>query len=332
MQMPQLTPVSKSPECSLYSIAGSSNQACFIASTPGSRSICNDPFLTGIRYTRALRESCARVLSAMQQAGLLALEEEKTNVFHILRGGLNFGLREALADALGFVNHGSAFISAQRAKSGGDSENWVITESSYRKLALRGAVQIVLGDVVATGTSLEHALKLVVESAQSSGAEIEKIIFFTIGSGRSSEILNELDGECRLRFSKYQGATVIYLEGVFQTARKETPLRIKIDGTDLIRREALMAPEFIESQYEAPSYPIERCTIYDAGSRAFDPCGYFEDVREYWQRCFELAQDGLSYEDLLKERFPLLDPRRFAGTELKEVAEQQLRKFPGDAF
>ena len=68
-----------------------------------------------------------------------------------------------------------------------------------------------------------------------------------------------------------------------------------------------MAPEFIESQYEDPSYPLERCTIYDAGSRAFWVREYANDVLNYWKQVLDLAASGISFLEYLEQRFPELD-------------------------
>ena len=81
-----------------------------LASTPGTRRIANDPLFLGVDYTSALRQSCADVL----RADAFGLVECETHVLNILRGGLNFGLREALHLAFGWNRHATDFLSAQR--------------------------------------------------------------------------------------------------------------------------------------------------------------------------------------------------------------------------
>ena len=316
--------------CALYEVPQppAATVRRLILTTPQTRSICNDPLVAGICYTRALQQACTWALRALRSAEVMNYAEARSIVFHILRGGLNFGLREALYDAFGFVRHGSAFVSAQRARSESNPQDWIITESAYQKLYLHNVNQIVFGDVVATGTSLEYALKRLLEAAQG-GHEIESVTFFTIGSPRSYEILEAVDHECRARFSGYRGSVVVFIEGIFQTATVATPMHIKIDGTDLLRRDCVMAPEFIESNYESPSFPLERCTIYDAGSRAFDLPEYFHDVTDYWRQTLALAEKGLSFQSLLAERFPELDGTRFGSPSLKDVCQCQLEKLAG---
>ena len=111
--------------CSFYEIPRKDDKDVYryVSSTPETRDICNDPFLVGVNYTRALSAASAATLKASVKYSTFDLLEEKTTVLHILRGGLNFGLREALADAFGWNVHPSAFISAQRARRSDNPED-----------------------------------------------------------------------------------------------------------------------------------------------------------------------------------------------------------------
>jgi hypothetical protein len=262
----------------------------------------------------------------LREHNLFSGSESNTSVLHILRGGLNFGLREALAQAYSWNNHNSAFISAQRARSADNEEDWVITESDYQKLSLKKSCSLVFGDVVATGTSLNFALHEVAQLARNQSSELSEILFFTIGGPRSHALVESLETESLCKFSSYSGSTVVYLEGIFAVATNDSKLSIKIDGTDLLRANSLLAPEFIESQYEDPSFPLERCTIYDAGSRAFDILEYGEDVLEYWKSCLELAKKGASFSSLLAERMPELDASKYSDIKLEELCLRQIKK------
>lgn len=325
-----LSSTAQAADCALYRNDGlaapGSTVTSLIASTPQTRKITNDPFCFGVEYTGLLCEAVTAVLSRLQQQRLFSAAEAETSVLHILRGGLNFGLREALNRAYGWNRHGSAFISAQRARAAESAGDWVITESDYRKISLHQNNTIVFGDVVATGTSLEYALRLLGQTAAANQAQITSLLFFTIGSPRSQEILESLDQEYRRLFPSYQGSTVVYLEGIFDVANPESPLRIKINGTDLLRRGGVLTPEFLESQYSDPAFPLERCTIYDAGSRAFDIPEYLADVELYWKQVAKMAEEGLSFRALLQERCPKLDAARFGEIDLAELSKRQLSR------
>lgn len=275
----------------------------YIASTAETRAICSDPFVYGVEYTDKLRDAGTHVLNALQLNNEPNITELNTVVLHILRGGLNYGLRESLHAAYGWNTHSSAYISSQRAKDA--DGDWYITENRYQKVYLPDNAHIILGDVVATGSSLEHALMLIIDIAAQENKTISGFTFFTIGGDRSEAILQEVDAKCRQLFGDaYQGSRVIYYEGVFGVAEEGSTLSIALSGTDLLHSPAVMAPEFIESQKDELPYAIERCTIYDAGSRAFHLEEYLEDVRDYWQQVLKLAEGGMTLSAYLKERFP----------------------------
>jgi len=323
-----LNSIHQSKDCALYQVAQKPGETLetIIASTPLTREICNDPLVFGVNYTRRLRTACSNIMQGLQNEGHLSLEEKETIVFNILRGGLNFGLREALAEAFDWNLHGSSFISAQRARNSSNSEDWHIVESEYQKVYMPKCASIVLGDVVATGTSLQHALDALLQSAQDQGTELKSILFFTYGGERSREILSRVDRICREKFPNYERTTLVFLEGIFTIPTPDYPQRVKITGTDLLRYKSLMAPEFVESQYLYPSFPLERCTIYDAGSRAFWLPEYLEDVYEYWEQNLALAREGVSFEELLKERFPRLDASRYGDVNLEKLCLSRLEK------
>lgn len=325
-----LSQIAQLENCALYKVEPKtpSKVHCFIASTPESRSICNDPTVVGIEYTEKLRNACASVLSVLRDSSPIAkLEESEATVLHILRGGLNFGLREALGQAYGWNRHVSAFLSAQRKRQVENPEQWEIGERDYKKVYLPQTASIVFGDVVATGTSLQYAMDCLIEHLEASSSSLRSVVFFTIGGVRTEEILAKLDSYCRSQFPQYESTAVVYLEGRFVVADNDTPVRIKFTGTDLLRAGSLMAPEFVESQKEYPSYALERCTIYDAGSRAFWLPEYEEDVVDYWKQSLALAKQGVTYAELLSERYPEHDSSQLVDVDLVKLCEAQIAKF-----
>jgi hypothetical protein len=76
-----------------------------------------------------------------------------------------------------------------------------------------------------------------------------------------------------------------------------------------LRYPALLAPEFELEQFSDLFYPLERCVIYDAGSRAFQPSEFLEDVISYWSELLRLARKGLTLAEALSERWPVSEYR-----------------------
>jgi hypothetical protein len=163
---------------------------------------------------------------------------------------------------------------------------------------------LVMGDVVATGVTIENGFAVLLEHLKRIEGSIRAVVFFTIGCHKLEKQLTDFDAQLRRIYTDYEGAHAIYMESKLKLVDSKTRLRICLQGTDLIRLEGLLAPEFEASQYENVCYPLERCSIYDAGSRAFDTPAYVSDVAEYWGKVRELAGGGFTLHQALKERWP----------------------------
>lgn len=304
MQTLQKITVPNPDHLSLARIAGEYEDPIrrFIFSTQETRDIANKPDLMGVEYTEKLEQGIMHLLEGVSSLHFDNIEEEQVNVFHFLRGGLNFGLRNALHRAYGWNTHRASFMSSQRARD--DDGRWYITEDSYRKLTISKGSIMYCGDVVATGVTLESGLEALTQAIVKSGGSIRYFVFFTIGCHKTEKIFEKYYKIWKETFEDFEGIDVYYLEGKFHLADSKTPVSIKLQGTDLLRRDSLLMPEFIESMESDLSAALERCTIYDAGSRAFDVEEYKGDVLEYWNEVLKLAKEGMTAAQYLEERFP----------------------------
>jgi len=300
----------------------------FIFSTPSTCDIVNKPELMGVAYTEALEKGMTSFLRGFKDQMPPGIHEQDVNVLNFLRGGLNFGIRNALQLAYGWNLHGSTFISSQRNKD--EDGRWYVSEDSYRKSTMgRGSV-VFCGDVVATGVTLDSGLQTLTKILEESDASIRHLVFFTIGCHKTEKILEKYFAIWKERFEDFEGIDVVYIEGKFHLADSKTSTTIKLQGTDLLRRESLLMPAFIAHQEQNVRYALERCTIYDAGSRAFDVAEYKEDVHQYWTEVQKLAADGMTTTQYLEERYPeASDSLKAKAKEvsLTEIAEEKVAFF-----
>lgn len=294
--------LSRTAKAAWYGVPDAAVRA-YVVSTPESREVINRPEIVGCAYTNLLQRAMTSALAtAPFRDEIVAVEEHQVCVLHFLRGGLNFGLREALHDALHLVRHGSAFLSSQRKR--GEGGCWRVEEDQYRKIDVPEGAVLLVGDVVATGATLEHGFRTIATQLRTVGGSMQRLLVFTIGCERAEAVLAENDRRLRQSFPGFEGTTVVYVEGRFTLAEERTPLRIHVPGTDLVRLDALLAPELVASQAEDPAFALERCAVYDAGSRAFDVPAYVDDVLGYWQGVAALAARGFTLAEALAERRP----------------------------
>ncbi|MCX6357902.1 MAG: hypothetical protein NT045_08545 [Candidatus Aureabacteria bacterium] len=275
----------------------------YIASTPESREICNRPEITGVRYTDMLESAVTAVLTRFPPAASIRiLDPRSIGVVHFLRGSLNFGMRRALFRAYGFNTHSSSFITSQRERD--QYGRWYIKDNQYRKILIPTHATIFFADVIATGVTISNGMDIIVNLAKNSGTPIKQIFFFTIGCHKLEKLLRGYHQQLSRVFPGYERTCAVYLEGKFHLADSKTGVRIKLQGTDLMRHPCLLTPEFELSQYESPFHPLERCTIYDAGTRAFDIADYMRKLEGYWREVRSLAEKGWTLEEALRERWP----------------------------
>ncbi|NOZ80824.1 MAG: hypothetical protein GXP63_04065 [DPANN group archaeon] len=285
-----------------YRILGepSSHVHRYIFTSPETRAICNQPEVLGCEYTDNMSRAMVKALKLLPN-GTTPWKEKETCVLNFLRGGLNFDLRKAIRQAWGFNTHATSFMSSQRFRKDG---RWGVTENQYRKFIFPKDAVMFIGDVVATGVTIEEGMKVILDAMEKNGSSLKRLYFFTFGCHKVEKVLDDLHVACKERFKNFDHITVIYLEGKFRLADSKTTLRISIPGTDLLRTDALVAPEFALSQYDALSHALERCIIYDAGSRSFDIPEYSQDVIGYWEQVRKLAEQGFTLHDALMERWP----------------------------
>ena len=325
--MQYLERISKDDGCAWYRLGGDyedSGLQRWVVTTPQTRDISNKPELLGVDYSRALQAGVRSAIeSAPFRAGLEAVGQSRLCIMNFLRGSLNFGLREALRDALGTNRHVTCFMSSQRYRKDG---RWHVKEDMYRKMDVPQGAMLLVGDVVATGVTVSNGFAVIAEHLRKHELQPSGIVFFTIGCHKAEKAMRVFHERFSEGRSDYLGTHVIYLEGKFSLVDSQTPLHIALPGTDLVKLGALLSPEYELTLYDSVPYVLERCAVYDAGSRAFDVPEYLEDVLHYWEQVRRLAKRGFTLREAMRERWPE-DAQRDLKT-LREVRGVQWRGVP----
>ena len=306
--MQYLERISKDDFASWYRLGGDYEEKGllrWVVSTPQSRDICNRPEILGVEYSRSLQRGMRSAFeTAPFRSELESLGQTRLCIMNFLRGSLNFGIREALNEALGVNRHVTCFMSSQRYREDG---RWHVKEDMYRKMDIPQGAVLLVGDVVATGVTVSNGFEVISEHLIKNDLHPSGIVFFTIGCHKAEKALQEFHDRHSVAREDYMGTHVVYIEGKFSLVDSQTPLHIGLQGTDLIKLDALLSPEFELSLYDATSPVLERCVIYDAGSRAFDVPEYLEDVQQYWEQVRRLAKRGFTLREAMRERWPEAD-------------------------
>jgi hypothetical protein len=238
--------------------------------------------------------------------GLSTISSKTVNVYHILRGALNFEVRDALRKAYGYKWHSSSYISSQRVLKEGHFE---ISEDYYRKFIMPDNVTIYTADIVASGVSLNHSIEYINTYLESQKLHLKNMVFITIGCIEAENVLSKWHRVFKESFPGFERTFLIYLEGRFGLATEDTPLYNCIYDTDLLKNYklgALLSPEYEHSQFDRMIIGLEACAIYDGGKKGFEPVNHIKDVLEFWEKQQETAQSNdLTLWEEYNARFPL---------------------------
>ncbi len=293
--MDKLLKIKSSSKAVAYEISPRQKIKRYIVSTPFTRSILNKPEIIGFDYIKNLRAGVFETLKLFSNQ-FEKYGDKNISVLHFLRGGLNFGLFNMLNSAYGFNRMNASFITSQRYKKRTD---WFIKDDQYRKFSLPDDATIFIGDVLATGTTLDNGLEILRKQCLSEDKNIRRVVMFTIGCRRAEEILEKYHAIFQKNFD-YEETIIIYFEGRFVVPLSKNDFTICLPGTDLVKKNALLTPEFAKSQSEKVTYPLERCVVYDVGARAYDYMTHLDDVIDYWRK---LSHTGMTLKEIYEERW-----------------------------
>ncbi len=275
-----LSVLSSTSEVVLYRVVRSSGLGVFLASTPESRRLLCQPEIRSVAFQDSLYAAIERTLSSLLTSDTAigeCLRSSAFDVCYILRGGLNFNLHSILARLTGKTPSVS-FLSSQRLL-GEDGPS--ITELAYQKWSLRDNALLCIGDISATGTTIDYALEELLTKYLSEGKLPSGVLFITIGTRRAMEAIERVAG--RKSRTRLAGVTFVFLEAAFELFDDAEVTHLhRLRLTDFVRREALCCPEYVLESLNDPANLLERCTIYDGGSRAFEPSEYIQSLISYW--------------------------------------------------
>lgn len=279
----------------------------YVVSTRHTRDLMNYPEVINCDFTDLMSNGITNALKGINFFERLScINSRSVNVFHILRGGLNFQVRDALKKAFGYKWHSSSYMSSQRILQEGKFE---ISENYYRKFILPDNATIYTADIVASGASLNNGIDYLVKFLETKKYSIRNMVFITIGCIETENVLLKWHNFFKNKFSDYERTIIIYLEGRFALGAKDTPLYNCIPDTDLLKNYkfgALLTPEFEHSQFEKMIISLEACAIYDGGKKGFEPVNHIKDILEFWEKQLEIAKiKKISLWDEYNARFPL---------------------------
>lgn len=260
------------------------NNDYFVVSSPESCELMANPGVVGYPCLQALEPTTTAMLGYMKRAGKL----DNPHILTILRGGLNFPLEQGCFDQ-GVTVRSTDFVTCERV-----IENGVITglEIKYEKLIPERDATILIGDIVASGETLEQCMPLVAARYKEVGGSIKRVIFFTIGGTKAIPLMEHMTVELRKLWPDFEGFACVFYEGIFTVYEDKGVTGVNTPDIDFGWQGGAVSPEFRNHVMESPLALFEKCIIYDGGARRFEIPNHILEVSEYWEELAGVAREA----------------------------------------
>eukprot|EP00002_Diphylleia_rotans_P037589 TRINITY_DN8412_c0_g2_i1.p1 TRINITY_DN8412_c0_g2~~TRINITY_DN8412_c0_g2_i1.p1 ORF type:complete len:478 (+),score=94.26 TRINITY_DN8412_c0_g2_i1:1084-2517(+) len=252
---------------------------------------------------------------------VIDVSDRNINVVSILRGSLAFQLQPALAKT-GFHRTRASFMSAQRNQVAAGI--FQVEDAAYVKLSLSKFYPsiIVMGDIVASGTTLRYVLRTIARECKEHRYRVSHIVLFTIGCPAAMNILlNEANPLMADACEDFVRSVCVFYEGIFTLATNETKVQIKNPGTDFLLLNSTFADEFtyyLKNRQDSIFPFLQQCIVYDGGKRAFSPSEHYEEVLHYFEQVQTLIKSGQTTPmEYLRERWEMID--EFLSPDMKKI-------------
>lgn len=269
----------------------------YIISSPGTRRLMASPEVIGLDAYRAMVPSTITALNYLKSQDSRSFD--RVNILTILRGGLNYPVEESCHEC-GIPVSDMSFMSCERVIKDG-----IITglDVKYEKLHTEPEATILIGDIIASGETLQYCLKHVFEVFKAAGHNIRKFVFFTVGGSKAIRMMEEFTSVFRQAWPSFEGFECVFYEGVFTVWDDRGVTGESTPNIDFGWNGGAVSPEFREyiMDYDYAPALLEKCIIYDGGARRYNIGDHVEEVIDFWER-LEAVAPGVSYPEFMAEK------------------------------
>lgn len=273
-----MTEVEKAKDYSIYRVTDQSLLPdTYIICSDAARSVLYSPHVAGKRLQDAMQKN-SEIFASIAAKHVLA-DAKCASICELvfLSGGLfyflNYGFKKEYSFALP-----QCFIGIQRQRVEGKSGQFRAVAGYENFEALPDGAHVIIGDTVATGSTLVKGIQLLLDAAEEKGVSIASITVFTLaGSSTGAKKLARLAKSHILPQHPGCHVSLFACEMLFH---------LMPDGTDL----RFLMPDSImpgESQQEAMhrygKYLSKnmRCAVFDWGTRCKNPREHYREFLEY---------------------------------------------------
>ncbi len=277
-----------------YKLAGGNYvNEYYVVSEAETRKLMNRPEVVGYEVYHCLIPATSQMLYYLKENKKVTT----ANILSILRGALNYPLEESCYREHIRV-HDISFLSSERVFT---DDAITGLEIKYSKLTMVPDSTLMIGDIIASGATLVHCMRYVIDFYREHGAQLRNIIIFTIGGTKGIEILEDFTQEIRTFWPNFEGFITVFYEGIFSTYQDKGVSGINLPDVDFYWKDGIIAPEFRRETLSMQNPLFEKCIIYDGGARRYEIQEHVDEVLAFWRGMLERA-DQIDMQALLEEK------------------------------
>lgn len=225
------------------------------------------------------------------------------DILTILRGGLNYPVEEGCFRAGIRVNNMN-FLSCERIIR---NKEILGLDIKYQKYNIVNHDTMLIGDIVATGDTLRQCFDYILDKYRKRGAELRRVIFFTVGGTRAFDLMEGFTQKIRSYWPAFEGFTCVFYEGIFSIYQDKGVAGVNVPHIDFYWHDSVLAPEYRQAVLDEDNVLFEKCIIYDGGARRYEIPEHYDEVMEYW-RDLRTAADHTSMKAFVDEKIGYPSP------------------------
>jgi predicted phosphoribosyltransferase len=254
----------------------------FIICSEEERAILYSPHMAGKSLQDALDKLSPQLAEVLSKR-LAGVPREKVCELVLLSGGLYYSLNYGFKRQLGFALP-QCFIGIQRSRVEGKEGEFRAMAGYENFESLPEGAHVIIGDTVATGSTLVKGIQLLLDAAEDKGISLASITVVTIAGSRvGAEKLCALAKKHVFPQHPECKVSLFACEMLFH---------LMPDGTDLrfLMQDSIMPEESrqeAERRYGKYLGKNMQCAVFDWGTRCKNPRAHYAAFLEYCNR--ELA-------------------------------------------
>lgn len=286
--MVEVLQVEREADYRLYRVEGGNLLPdTYIICADSCRGVLYSPHIAGKKLHEAMEKNSELFARILHKHALPGAQKGSMCELVLLSGGLYYNLNSGFKKLYNFALP-QCFIGIQRQRIEGRQGEFRANATYANFESLPDHANVIIGDTVATGSTLIKAIQLLLDAAEERGTAIDSITVVSLaGSASGGRKLSALAKKHIWRENPSCRVSYFACEMLFQ---------LMPDGTDL----RFLVPESImpdESRQEAIARYGEhlsanmKCAVFDWGTRCKNPSAHYKDFLQYAES--ELANTKL---------------------------------------